>query len=202
MPVKRDPNPKAKVDPIAARSKNKASRAKRTAKERKMAKESTLKRVKELQSISKKDPKSVPLPPRTLKRNKLAAEVIYTPQVLAEMVKLAAVGLPDSHIAAVLDISDERLHTDKKQYPEVFAALTKGRANGHAAISSALFNAAQAGNFSAQTYYLERIHKATWKPDPLRIETTNTNLNIETKAAAVSKIRAFIPVATPRPKDP
>lgn len=199
MSAKRDPNPKAKFDPILKRASNKAQRAKRVRTERKVALSTTLKRAKDLQTLAKKDPKTAPLPERTLKRNKLSADVIYRPEVLAEMTKLAAIGLPDSHIAAVLDISNERLHTDKKQYPEVYAAIAKGRAQGHAAVAGSLFNAAQAGSFPAQTYYLERIQKEVWKPDPIRIESSNTNFNVETKAAQVGKIRSFIPQAAPKP---
>lgn len=192
MAGRRDPNPKAKVDPIAARSFEKKRTAKQAALKRTKTTKATAERVR---SAGSKIPALPPKPAqgRLPRHQSVRADVLYRPEVLAEMTKLAAIGLPDSHIAAALDITQERFHNDKGKYPEVAAAIAKGRAQGHAAVAGSLFNAAQGGNFQAQTYYLERIHRETWKPDPMRLETANTNVNVEAKTQQLARLRAFVP---------
>jgi len=71
---------------------------------------------------------------------------------------LAAQGLTDEKIYAFLGISHDTFYKRKREYTEFSEALSKGRANGEAALANKLYNKAMAGTGNSEDikYILER----------------------------------------------
>lgn len=80
---------------------------------------------------------------------------------VAEVVRLASRGLTEEQIAESLGISITTLERRKRE-GEVFAeAIRRGRALGIAQVANAHFEAALAGNVTAQIFFLKS--RAGWK---------------------------------------
>ena len=78
----------------------------------------------------------------------------------AEIERLASCGLTDAQICAALSVHPETLRRRKRDSAEFVDALTRGRARGTAAVASALYDKAVAGDLKAQMFFLKT--RAGW----------------------------------------
>jgi len=86
-----------------------------------------------------------------------------TPEVIAKVEKLAAQGLAEYQIAAVLGISQETLINKKKDYSEFSEAIKNGKAKGIAKITNKLFDKASDGDNTAMIFYLKNRDPDNWE---------------------------------------
>jgi hypothetical protein len=82
---------------------------------------------------------------------------IPTKEDLEKAELLAARGLNQEQIADCLGIGASTLFDKKNEYPEFAEALKKGRAQGIAHVTQALFNNIDLGNVTAQIFYLKTV---------------------------------------------
>jgi len=84
---------------------------------------------------------------------------------LAEVERLAKLGLNNDQIAHALSISPSTLYLHKKEFSEFSEAIARGSAKGNATISNALYEKAIGGDTNAMIFYLRAkggwIDKAT-----------------------------------------
>ena len=104
---------------------------------------------------------------------------------LAEVERLASIGLTEEQIAESLGISRSTITRRKRDDDAFDAALKAGRASGVAAVTNALFEAAtgEKPNTSAQIFYLK--NRAGWR-DKQDIEANiagDVTLNHDVEAA-------------------
>ena len=104
---------------------------------------------------------------------------------LAEVERLASIGLTEEQIAESLGISRSTITRRKRDDDAFDAALKAGRASGVAAVTNALFEAAtgEKPNTSAQIFYLK--NRAGWR-DKQEVESTlngDITLNHDVEAA-------------------
>ena len=104
---------------------------------------------------------------------------------LAEVERLASIGLTEEQIAESLGISRSTITRRKRDDDAFDAALKAGRASGVAAVTNALFEAAtgEKPNTSAQIFYLK--NRAGWR-DKQEVESTlngDVTLNHDVEAA-------------------
>lgn len=85
-----------------------------------------------------------------------------TEEVCKKAESLAAQGLAEYQIAAVLGISQETLIQKKKGYSEFSEAIATGKAKGIAQITNAVFQKAKSGDVQAAKYYLNNRDNANW----------------------------------------
>lgn len=93
---------------------------------------------------------------------------------LAEVTNLASRGLTEEQIGAALGISTDTIRRRKKDYAEFGEALKKGKAQGVAMVTNALFKNAQEGNVVAQIFYLKNRDPENWA-DRQQYEHTGKN---------------------------
>ena len=74
---------------------------------------------------------------------------------IAEVERMAALGMNQTQIARALGISPDTLERRKADTEAVRAALDRGRACGIDLVAGALFESAVAGNVRAQIFYLK-----------------------------------------------
>lgn len=111
----------------------------------------------------------------------------------AEVERLASCGLTLVQICDALAVHPETLRRRRRDYLEFADALARGRARGTAAVASALFEKATAGDLKAQIFFLkaragwsEPDHRASWvspykEEDPLQdgqLEALNQRLGL------------------------
>src|SRR5579864_8704380 len=70
---------------------------------------------------------------------------------------LAARGLTQEQVADCLGIGVSTLYDKKNEYPEFTEAIKKGRAQGVANVTAALFANIDTGNVTAQIFYLKTV---------------------------------------------
>lgn len=104
---------------------------------------------------------------------------------LAQVERLASIGLTEEQIAQSLGISRSTITRRKRDDDAFGAALKAGRASGVAAVTNALFEAAtgEKPNTSAQIFYLK--NRAGWR-DKQEVESTlngDITLNHDVEAA-------------------
>jgi len=92
-----------------------------------------------------------------------------TEQVCKKAESLAAQGLTQYQIAAVLGMGERTFYEKIKEYPQFMQAIGEGKAKGIATVTNALFNKAKDGDVSAQKYYLNNRDNGNWKD---RVENT------------------------------
>ncbi|ECE5860682.1 Uncharacterised protein [Salmonella enterica subsp. enterica] len=116
---------------------------------------------------------------------------------LAEVTNLASRGLTEEQIGAALGISTDTIRRRKKDYAEFGEALKKGKAQGVAMVTNALFKNAQEGNVVAQIFYLKNRDPENWRE---RVEHTGkgggpvetVNYTADDYRAAASKIDSLL----------
>jgi len=86
-----------------------------------------------------------------------------TPEIIAKVEKLAAQGLAEYQIAAVLGIHQDTLINKKKEYPEFSEAIKNGKAKGIAKITNKLFDKASDGDNTAMIFYLKNRDPDNWE---------------------------------------
>ena len=92
-----------------------------------------------------------------------------TEAVCKQAESLAAQGLTQIQIAAVLGMGQSTLYEKLIQYPEFMEAITVGKAKGITQVTNALFKKAVDGDVPAQKYYLNNRDNANWKD---RVDST------------------------------
>lgn len=86
-----------------------------------------------------------------------------TPEVCKKAESLAAQGLAEYQIAAVLGISQETLIKKKQGYSEFSDAIKNGKAKGIAKVTNKLFEKANDGDNVAMIFYLKNRDPENWK---------------------------------------
>lgn len=89
------------------------------------------------------------------------------PLDLDEIERLASCGLTDAQSCAALSIHPDTLRRRKRESDDFHAALLRGRARGHAAVASALYDKAVGGDFKSQVFYLKA--RAGWSEPERRM---------------------------------
>lgn len=80
-----------------------------------------------------------------------------------EAERLPGRGLTMQQIAGCLGISERTLYTHQAENSQLQQSIKKGRAEGLAEISNALFEAAKAGNVTAQIFFLKNRDPENWR---------------------------------------
>ncbi|MDV3239075.1 MAG: LuxR family transcriptional regulator [Gammaproteobacteria bacterium] len=80
---------------------------------------------------------------------------------LAEVERLASLGLTQEQIAASLGISERTLRNRKESSAEFADAIKAGQAKGISEVANALWTNAMGGNVTAQIFFLKA--RAKWK---------------------------------------
>jgi len=81
---------------------------------------------------------------------------------LAEVERLAGLGLTDEEIALVLDVALSTLKVYKKNQ-EFLAAIKKGKTKADAAVVSRLYKNAMEGDTTAQIFWLKNRQPDKWR---------------------------------------
>ena len=79
---------------------------------------------------------------------------------LAQVEKLASIGLNEQQIADSLGISQPTLARRKAKYEDFVEALKRGKAKGIAVVANNLFEQSKAGNVSAGIFFMK--NRAGW----------------------------------------
>jgi hypothetical protein len=85
---------------------------------------------------------------------------------------LASRGLTEKQIATSIGCCQDTLIEKKKQYSELSEAIKKGKMNGIADITNALYEKAMSGNVTAMIFFLKNRDPENWK-DKQEIDQTN-----------------------------
>ena len=72
---------------------------------------------------------------------------------LKQIEALAARGLTQAEICAVVGISESTLYRLKRKMTEMTDAIKRGRAQGHAVVANALYESAKGGNVTACVWF-------------------------------------------------
>ena len=118
-----------------------------------------------------------------------------TKEVIAKAERLAAQGLAEYQIAAVLGISQATLIAKKNEYLEFFEAIKNGKAKGIAKISNKLFEKASEGDNTSMIFYLKNRDPDNWEDVQKRKITggdggpleSNHNITVEYVSANPNK---------------
>ncbi len=117
---------------------------------------------------------------------------------VAEVERLASLGLTHAQICAALGIHPETLRRRRKDGEALDAALARGRATGTAEVASALFEKATGGDLRAQMFYLKT--RAGWTEPQARPHYSSDPLeNDDTTRAIDSLAQRPIPIWQRRP---
>lgn len=92
---------------------------------------------------------------------------------LGQIEALASKGLNEEQIASALGIAYSTLRRHKASNEQFQAALKKGKALGIADVSSALYDAAVAGNVTAMIFFLKNRSPESWRDKPDSINDDN-----------------------------
>lgn len=84
---------------------------------------------------------------------------------LAEVERLASIGLTMEQIAHNLGIATSTLYVRKNESPEFSEAIKRGQAKGIEAVANKVFENAMAGNVPSALFYLKA--RAGWRDTPL-----------------------------------
>jgi len=90
---------------------------------------------------------------------------------LAEVERLAGIGLNEQQVSDALGISTTTLEDRKQNNLDFLEALKRGKAAGIATVANNLFEQSGEGNVSAGIFYLK--NRAGWK-DKIEQENTGT----------------------------
>jgi len=86
-----------------------------------------------------------------------------TPEVIAKVEKLAAQGLAEYQIAAVLGIHRLTLQGKKEENSDFNDAIKNGKAKGIAKITNKLFEKANDGDNTSMIFYLKNRDPDNWE---------------------------------------
>ena len=86
-----------------------------------------------------------------------------TPELLAEVERLAAQGLTKDQMARCLGVCYQTFNENQKDYPEFLESIKRGQAAGIEKISNALFTKAQEGDNVAMIFYLKNRDPMSWE---------------------------------------
>ncbi len=100
---------------------------------------------------------------------------LVTVKLLKEIERLAARGLSQKQLCHVLGFSESWWFDQKQKTQELQEAYQKGSTQGILEIADSLFEAARAGNTTAQLFYLKCRSSEEWQD---RQNTTNLQVNI------------------------
>ena len=112
-----------------------------------------------------------------------------TEAVCKKAESLAAQGLTQYQIAAVLGMGERTFYEKVKEYPQFMQAIDGGKAKGITQVTNALFKKAVDGDVPAQKYYLNNRDNGNWKD---RID--NTHSGPDGKPILIDSVFEFIPV--------
>jgi hypothetical protein len=84
----------------------------------------------------------------------------YDPKFNKQVFKLALLGAKDTEIADFLEITEQTLNNWKKEYPELFESLKKGRKDADAKVVKSLYKRALGFKFKEYTH--EKIELKEW----------------------------------------
>lgn len=96
-----------------------------------------------------------------------------TAKIIAKVEKLAAQGLAEYQIAAVLGIHPDTLIEKKKAYPDFSDAIKNGKAKGIATITNKLFQKAGEGDTTSMIFYLKNRDPENW------MDVNNQRITVE-----------------------
>lgn len=82
---------------------------------------------------------------------------------IAEVERLAGLGLTEHEIAASLGVNYTTLLDRKKTLSEFSEALKRGKIKAVTEVSNAMYNAAMDGNITAQIFFLKNRARDQWK---------------------------------------
>ena len=99
---------------------------------------------------------------------------IVTDRILARVQALARKGLSIDQIADCIGVNRATIYKHKKKNSDIDDALKSGQSKGLASVTNALYNAAMAGNITAQIFYLKNRGPDAWK-DRTYIDETRHN---------------------------
>lgn len=80
---------------------------------------------------------------------------IPTPEIMAEVEKLASRGMTKQQIADCLDISYQTLNEKSKEYDDFAEAIKRGKAKGISHVTNKLLENVDNANVTAQIFYLK-----------------------------------------------
>lgn len=89
-------------------------------------------------------------------------EIQITPEIIANVERLASRGLTHLQIAGVLGWGVSTLQDKKAKYKEFSEAIGRGKAKGLAEVSNALYESAMSGNYQSQQFYLKNRDNENW----------------------------------------
>ncbi len=90
---------------------------------------------------------------------------------LAEVERLASLGLTQEQIADALGISEDTLYARKRESKDFRDAIKRGQAKGVGSVANVLFEKAMGGDVASLIFYLKA--RGGWK-ETQRIETNET----------------------------
>ena len=93
----------------------------------------------------------------------------WVPENLEQVESLASRGLTLEQIAACLGIHVSTLYEKKKEYSDFAEAIKRGKAKGIAHVANKLIANAEAGNVTAQIFFLKT--QAGWKETEVKVVT-------------------------------
>jgi hypothetical protein len=109
-----------------------------------------------------------------------------TPEIIAQVEKLASQGLTLEQIAYVLGICTDTLCVKKNEYPELSEAIKRGKAKGIAQITNKLHEKALEGDNTAMIFYLKNRDPENWQDVQKREHYGKDGGPIEAKATVIT----------------
>ena len=116
---------------------------------------------------------------------------------VAEVERLASLGLTHAQICGALGIHTETLRRRRKDCEALDAALARGRATGTAEVAGALFKKATGGDLRAQMFYLKT--RAGWSESGPRPHAVDPLKNDDSTRAVDNLWRKPTPVWRRKP---
>jgi hypothetical protein len=89
-----------------------------------------------------------------------------TETMIAEAQRLAGLGLTKEQVALSLGIHRDTLRKKESEYIGLFNAIKRGRVSAIVEVSNALFQAALAGNITAQIFWLKNMAPESFSDNP------------------------------------
>lgn len=112
-----------------------------------------------------------------------------TPEIIAEVEKLASQGLNLRQISTCLGIHYDTLNEKRKAFSEFNDAIGRGRVAGIKKVTDALIERCAVGDVSAIKYYLNNRDRDQWQDKIIREHTGNVGLTDMTQEELDKRIK-------------